>query len=406
MNEASVLVRAQTDHMTVAMLCGDKLVEYHHLEENAESYVGSVFLGRVERVLPGMKAAFVKLGLKQNGFLPLTEQEGFHQHMGKAPLVTGQDVLVQVKKDPKGEKGAFLTRDIALAGQYALVMPNNRHVGVSQRITDEGERSAAKRLGIRLGKGRFGVIIRHAALFAREADVFSEAEALYENYQQLATAAACRRAPELLLKPEHPLASLLKDYSARYQLSVYSDLAVLPAFEAGCDHHILPPDEMDMLFRQNRVEEQLEKALCRKVELSGGGNLMIDQREALHTIDVNTASNVAAEDERSLPLMQNLLAVEEIARQIRLRNLSGIILVDFIDMDTETERDEVLRTMEEAVRDDRVKTVIHGFTRLGILEMTRKRTRETLLEAFSLPCTHCGETGRVQRNKGKENERG
>jgi ribonuclease G len=152
---------------------------------------------------------------------------------------------------------------------------------------------------------------------------------------------------------------------------------------------------MDLLWRQNKVEHQLKQALCRKVELKDGGNLMIDQREALHTIDVNSASNVEAPEGMSLPLYQNFSAVSEIARQIRLRNLSGIVLVDFIDMDTQAERQAVLAAMEEAVRDDRVKTVIHGFTHLGILEMTRKRTSDTLLEMMSAPCKHCGGSGHI-----------
>ena len=157
----------------------------------------------------------------------------------------------------------------------------------------------------------------------------------------------------------------------------------------------IAPEEMDLLWRRSKVEHQLNQALSRKVGTPGGGNLMIDQREALHTIDVNSASNVETRDGMSLPLSQNLSAVSEIARQIRLRNLSGIVLVDFIDMDTEAERLAVLAAMEDAVRDDRVKTVIHGFTRLGILEMTRKRTSDTLLEMVSAPCKHCGGCGHI-----------
>ncbi|MBP3541100.1 MAG: ribonuclease E/G [Clostridia bacterium] len=386
MPDGLILVKTAGEKTLVAFLQDGMLMEYHQQDDSSESLVGAIFLGRVERVLPQVKAAFVKLGLKQNGFLPIREQEGYHQLMGDSPLITGTDVLVQVKKDPKGDKGAFLTRDVALPGQYVLLMPNNRHIGVSKRIEDESDRAAAKALGKKLADGRFGLIVRHAALFARESDIRDEAEALYEGWKSLADSAPFRKAPELLHTPDSPLSALVRDYSARYNLTVLAD-GDIPGAER------IPPEEMDLLWRRSKVEHQLKQALGRKVDTPGGGNLMIDQREALHTIDVNSASNVETRDGMSLPLSQNLSAVSEIARQIRLRNLSGIVLVDFIDMDTEAERQAVLAAMEDAVRDDRVKTVIHGFTRLGILEMTRKRTSDTLLEMMSAPCKHCGGCG-------------
>lgn len=388
MPDGLILVKAAGEKKLIAFLQDGMLMEYHQQDDAPESLVGAIFLGRVERVLPQVKAAFVKLGLRQNGFLPIREQDGYHQLMGDSPLVTGSDVLVQVKKDPKGDKGAFLTRDVALPGQYVLLMPNNRHIGVSKRIEDENDRAAAKALGKKLADGRFGLIVRHAALFARESDIRDEAEALYEGWKSLADSAPFRKAPELLEAPDSSLNALVRDYGARYKLEIISDTAIPDARQVA-------PEELDLIWRRSKVEHQLKQALARKVELKGGGNLMIDQREALHTIDVNSASNVQAAEGMSLPLHQNLSAVREIARQIRLRNLSGIVLVDFIDMDTEAERQAVLAAMEDAVRDDRVKTVIHGFTRLGILEMTRKRTSDTLLEALSAPCKHCGGSGHI-----------
>ena len=357
--------------------------------------MGALFLGRVERVLPQIKAAFVKLGLAQNGFLPIREQESFHQVNGPAPLLTGQDVLVQVKKDPKGEKGAFLTRDVILPGQYVLLMPMNHHVGVSKRIEGEEDHARARMLGKKLSGGRIGVIVRHAPLFARESEIRAEMEEMESEWNRLTAGVSCRKAPELLQKPVSPLKALCRDYSARHECSVLTDRPLSESLPEGVTVQQVSPEEMEERWNRLQIRRQLKEALGRKVPLANGGNLMIDQREALSTVDVNSGSFVESSGGQSLPLSQNLAAVGEIARQIRLRGLSGMILIDFIDMDREDERRQVQEAMEQALGDDRVKTVVHGFTRLGILEITRKRTGETLQEMLTQPCHACGETGRT-----------
>ena len=368
-----LLVRNGQEQTQIALLQEGRLLEYYQDVCEEERVVGSIFLGRVERVLPDVKAAFVRIGLKQNGFLPLKEAQSYHQACGNASLMSGQDILVQAKKAPKGGKGAFLTRDISLPGQYVLVMPLNRFVGLSKRIEHAEDRRRAQHLGERIADDRFGVIMRHAALFASEAEVRAEAEALWALWQQIKERAAYLKAP-VLMHAEPSMADVLaRDYSARHEIKRLEDEG------------------------WPRVEEQLRAALCRRVELADGGSLIIDEREALQTIDVNSGRTVTAQSGMSLPLQENLSAVPEIARQIRLRNLSGIILIDFIDMDTEKEREMVLARMQEAVSDDRVKNVIHGFTHLGLLEMTRKRTGESLRDMLTDPCGACRESGRVPR---------
>lgn len=359
----------------IALLDENRLLEYY--QENAEeaSVVGSVILGRVERVLPDVKAAFVKIGLKANGFLPLKEAESYHKTCGNVPLMSGQDILVQVKKAPKGGKGAFLTRDIAFPGQYVLLMPLNRFVGLSKRIECAEDRQRAKWLGERIAQNRFGVIVRHAALFASEAEVLEEAESLWQQWNEIAQKAQYGKAPALMYQEASMADVLLRDYSAR---------------------HAMEQEQGNEAWQRARVEEQLSQALGRRVELPDGGSLIIDEREALQTIDVNSGRLVKAQDGMSLPLMENLDAIPEIARQIRLRNLSGIILIDFIDMDSEGERQQVLERLSAAIADDRVKNVIHGFTRLGILEMTRKRTGDSLRDQLTTPCSACRESGRVR----------
>ncbi len=395
--EYTLLCREKGALCQTALVCEDRLLEYTQEEASGESLVGALFLGRVERVLPQIKAAFVKLGLAQNGFLPIREQESFHQANGPAPLMTGQDVLVQVKKDPKGEKGAFLTRDVILPGQYVLLMPMNRHIGVSKRIEGEEDHARARALGKKLSGGRVGVIVRHAALLARESEIRAEMEELEAQWSRLTAGASCRRAPELLQRPVSTLKALCRDYAARHPCQVLTDRALPEGLPEGVTAQALSPEEMETLFQRLHIRKQLQEALGRKVPLLNGGNLMIDQREALSTVDVNSGSFVESSGGQSLPLSQNLAAVREIARQIRLRGLSGMILIDFIDMDREDERRQVQQAMERALSDDRVKTVVHGFTRLGLLEITRKRTGETLQEMLTEPCRACGETGRAPK---------
>lgn len=356
----------------VALLSGERLLEYYEDPPAGERVVGSVFLGKVERVLPDIGAAFVNIGLKQSGFLHLKEAQSFHRTGGNQPLSSGQTLLVQARKAPKGGKGAFLTRDVSLPGQYVLVMPFNRFVGISKRVELPEHRARALALGERIAQKRFGVIVRHAALFADGRQVIEEAEALRSLWQSVLDRAAHEKAP-CLLHAEASMADVLRrDYGARHDVA-----------------EIAWPDAL--------VRRQLREALGRRVEIPGGGSLVIDEREALQTIDVNSGRTVKAQSLLGLPLEENLRAVPEIARQIRLRNLSGIILVDFIDMPGEEERRQVQARMEEALSDDRVKNVVHGFTHLGLLEMTRKRTGESLRELLTTPCERCGESGRVPR---------
>lgn len=392
-----LLFQGSPESTRIALLDETRLLEFYQEDTGAQSLVGSVFLGRVERVLPDVKAAFVKLGLRQNGFLPLREAESYHRTSGSASLMTGQDVLVQVKKDPRGEKGAFLTRDIGLPGQYVLLMPKNRFVGLSRRVTGEEDRARAQALGRRIADGRFGLIVRHAALFASVAEVQAEAEALWQMWCEIERHAQYVKAPALLHQEPSMISVLLRDYAARHPIEVLSHLEPPETPPQGVTWRTLPAVEMEAAWSAARVEKQVDEALCRRVLLPGGGSLVIDEREALTTIDVNSGSTVTAAGGETLAVEENLRAAAEAARQIRLRNLSGILLIDFIDMQSDADRARVLAAMEQAASDDRVKTVIHGFTSLGLLEMTRKRTRDTLSDTLTQPCDACHATGRVRR---------
>ena len=303
-----LLVQGTPDSARIALLDETRLLEFYQEDTGAQSLVGSVFLGRVERVLPDVKAAFVKLGLRQNGFLPLREAESYHRTSGSASLMTGQDVLVQVKKDPKGEKGAFLTRDISLPGQYVLLMPRNRFVGLSRRMTVEEDRARAQALGRRIADGRFGLIVRHAALFAPVAEVEAEAEALWESWRETEERARYCKAPALLHEEPPMLSVLLRDYAARHPIEVLSRLEPPEALPQGVTWQTLTAVEMEAAWSAARVEKQVDEALSRRVPLPGGGSLIIDEREALTTIDVNSGSTVTAADGETLAVEENLRA--------------------------------------------------------------------------------------------------
>lgn len=379
---APFILLCRRDGRTALLTESNRLLEFEQDSGQEGSLAGTILLGKVERVLPDVKATFVKIGQPKNGFLPLKEADSFHQTNGNAPLMSGKEILVQVKKDGKGEKGAFLTRDIALPGQYGLVMPRNRFIGVSKRIEDPEDHARAKALGKQISNDRFGLIVRHAALFARAQDVQEEIEALWQEWLALERQAACVKAPCVLRREASAAERLCRDYAARHPITQHTEAE-------------LGQTAMEALWDGAHVDRQLREALLRRVELPQGGSLVIDEREALTTIDVNTGSTVQAEKRGQLPLEENLRAVPEIARQIRLRNLSGILLVDLIDMDSDLQRAQVQQAMEEALSDDRVKTVVHGFTHLGLLEITRKRTRESLRELLTQPCKACRETGRI-----------
>ena len=400
--EMKIFARTANHRREIAALCDGRLMEYIQEDAGAVSLVGTVLLGSVERVLPPVGAAFIKIGQPLNGFLPLTEKESFERNDSRAPLRTGTEVLVQVKKDAQGEKGAFLTRDIALPGLYCIYMPLNRHVGVSGRVKNEEDREKLAALGRELA-AEGGMIMRHAALGTKPEEITEELEGLRALWQEIVKKAAHSKPPAVLYQEPSAFSALLRDDAARYHLSVLADSeayrAELPTANTPFD---LQSDiEMEALWQGAGIARQLTEALGRQVQLKGGGTLVIDEREALTTIDVNTARRVGTECEQGLGFVQNMEACEEVARQIRLRNLSGILLIDFIDMESDQEREQVQNALGEALAKDRTKTVLHGFTRLGLFEMTRKRTRESLSQLLTVPCTVCRETGRSARKDRK-----
>ena len=370
----------------LAVVEDGKLCEYL-LEDAASAAAETMYLGRVERIVPGMKAAFVDIGQARNGFLPSEERSA----TAMLPrLQTGDRVLVQVKREPQGEKGAFLTRDVTLCGQYVILMPMNRYIGVSSRV-EESERPALKNMGTGIAEGRFGLIMRAASMQAEESVIREETDELLARWETIRRTAPTAHAPSMVYRPRTALDSLLDDYRPRCIDRLVTNDEALAASIAGELPVTLADSE---LMERAGLTRQRDKALERRVWLDCGGTLVIDPCEAMTVIDVNTAKNTGKKELEQTILKTNLEACAEIARQVRLRNLGGIILIDMIDMEREEHRQQVIDALKKALAADRVKTVVHGMTALGLIEMTRKRSRVPLRDEWTRPCRACCGAGR------------
>ncbi|MBQ8557113.1 MAG: Rne/Rng family ribonuclease [Clostridia bacterium] len=358
----------------IAVVENGHLVEY--LPEEGDASAEGIYLGKVERVVPGMKAAFIQIGQEKNGFLPLEEKNA----PDMPRLQAGQSIMVQVRKEAQGVKGAYLTRDISLCGEYVLLSPLNRRIAVSARIKSESERKALKELGKRMADGAFGLVMRAAAAEAEEQAIAGEVTALWAQWEAICKTAPTAHVPSLLHTPRTLLDGVLDDYRSRG-----IDRIVTNDGELAQRLSDIAPVKLagDDLMEVARITTQLSKALERRVWLDSGGTLVIDPCEAMTVIDVNTAKFTGKTGLEDTVLRLNLEACGEIARQVRLRNLSGIIIIDMIDMVAREHHQAVLEALESAFSSDRVKTVIHGFTSLGLVEMTRKRARPPLKEVLA-----------------------
>ncbi|MBE0601740.1 MAG: ribonuclease E/G [Firmicutes bacterium] len=392
------LVKADAHGRSIAVEENGRLVEFYQERGAEDSLVNAVLMGKVGRIMKGLEAAFVKIGHPKAGFLPLREMESYTANAKDPALAAGSEIVVQVKKDAKGDKGAFLSRDIAMPGQYLIYMPFNRHVGVSERVTDEQDRKTLLQTGKQLSKGEFGVILRNAALGQPENALWDELETLRSRWMLITEKAEHAKAPELLYREDSLLSVLVRDYAPRYNLHITCNDKVnrMPAAPVGLLWEQIGNEELDALWAKHAIDEQLRTALSRHVPLANGGTLTIDEREALTTIDVNSGS-FTARDNAAYQL--NLSACAEIAAQIRLRNLSGILIIDFVDMETDDQRLQISAVLQNYLTRERQKTVIHGFTSLGLLEITRKRMGVTLRDQLKEPCDICGGTGYKRKGK-------
>ncbi|HEY6822296.1 MAG TPA: ribonuclease G [Burkholderiales bacterium] len=410
-----ILINVTPQETRVAILSAGVVQELLIERTASRGLVGNIYMGRVARVLPGMQSAFVEIGLERAAFLHVADL--WSKEAGRPieqVLTEGQALMVQVVKDPIGTKGARLSTQISIAGRLLVYLPAlssdaDPHIGISQRIEGENGRQALReRLRELLPAGeKGGYIIRTLAETAAESELRADIEYLrhlWSAIEQRSKADEGRSAARLLYQDLSLAQRVLRDMvgagTARVLVDSRENFQKLGAFA----EHYMPEVRGRLehytgerpVFELYNVEAEIERALSRRVDLKSGGYLIIDQTEALTTIDVNTGGYVGSRNFDDTIFKTNLEAAQSIARQLRLRNLGGIIVVDFIDMESAEHRAAVLEELKRALGRERTRMTVNGFTALGLVEMTRKRTRESLAHVLCEPCPTCGGRGEVK----------
>jgi ribonuclease E len=397
----------------MAVLEGRQLVEHYvstPTDENT-SIDGNIYLGRVQNVLPGMEAAFIDIGTPKNGVLyrgdvayDPSEVEGGEKPRIERVLRNGQAITVQVTKNPIAHKGARLTQEVSLAGRFVVMVPGQPQTyGISKRLPDD-ERKRLRRVLDRVKPKDAGLIVRTAAEGATEEELERDMLRLTAQWNQI-DALAKKAKPGSLLYKEPPLAIRLirEEFTKEYRGVVIDDRQMYDEVKSYIDamapelservEYYDPVEENLPVFEKFHVHEQLHKALDRKVWLPSGGSLVIERTEALTVIDVNTGKNVGSSNLEETVYRNNLEAAEVVARELRLRDIGGIIVIDFIDMEIKSNREAVETAFREALARDKTRTQIFPISELGLVEMTRKRVSEGLVEAFSSTCPECNGRG-------------
>src|SRR5688572_15956792 len=398
-----------TPQETRVAIAGSGVVQELLVERSASrGLVGNIYMGKVARVLPGMQSAFVEIGLARAAFLHVADiwEEREAAKPIEKVLAEGQPILVQVLKDPIGTKGARLSTQVSIAGRLLVYLPHDPHIGISQKIGDENGRQALReRLKELLPSGEAGgFIVRTLAETATEAELRADIDYLRHLWGAISERSLGAAPPQLLYQDLSLAQRVLRDVATGQTARVVVDsretfqkLAAfaeryMPQLRGKLEHYAGERP----LFDLHNVEAEIEKALSRRVDLKSGGTLIVDQTEALTTIDVNTGGFVGSRNFDDTVFKTNLEAAQAIARQLRLRNLGGIIIIDFIDMENVEHRSAVLDELRRAVARDRTRVTLSGFTGLGLVEMTRKRTRESLSHILCEPCPACAGRGEVR----------
>jgi len=418
--QQDILINWSPQETRVAIIESGAVQELHVERTLERGLVGNVYLGKVARVLPGMQSAFIDIGLERAAFLHVADLHGVrqdeqsgHRH-GQPPVpiekrvFEGQPLMVQVIKDPIGTKGARLSTQISIAGRLLVFLPQDDHVGVSQKIPGEQRDALRARLHQLVGTpatgGGGGFILRTNGEDASDAELADDIAYLRKTWARIREAATRLPSGSLLHQDLNLLQRVLRDLVTEETQTIRIDSREQFALLQDFGREFMPQAaERLQLYKGERpifdlfnVDEEIAKALGRRVDLKSGGYLIVDQTEALTTVDVNTGGFVGARNFDDTIFKTNLEAAHAIARQLRLRNLGGIIIVDFIDMQREDHRDAVLAEFRKQLARDRVKTMAGGFSQLGLVEMTRKRTRESLAHMLCEPCAWCQGAGQVR----------
>ncbi len=412
-----ICVHVRPEMTQIALLEGRTLVEHYisRAADDATQIDGNIYRGRVQNVLPGMEAAFIDIGTPKNAVLyhgdvrfdtdDVETPKGSGQPRIEHLLKPGQTILCQVTKNPIGAKGARLTQEVSLPGRFVVLVPNSTAYGISKRL-DDGERKRLRRIVDAVRPQGHGLIVRTAAAGASAEELEADIARLVEQWDMIAAASLKGQGPALLYRePAIAVRVIREELNREYRAVVIDDEAL---YEQVRDYvGAVNPELADRVeffdteieslpvFERYHVHEQLHKALDRKVFLPSGGSLVIDRTEALTVIDVNTGKNVGTTNLEETVYRNNLEAAEEVARQLRLRDIGGIIVIDFIDMEIRENRDKVGSALRSALARDKTRTQVSDISELGLVEMTRKRVSEGLIESMSTTCEVCGGRGIV-----------
>lgn len=409
-----ILVNVTPFETRVAIMEQGTLQEIHIERTSQRGKVGNIYIGKVVRVLPGMQSAFIDIGLERAAFIHIADlrenriarNNGLPQLHIEKILFEGQSVMVQVIKDAINNKGARLSNQVSIAGRFLVYMPFDDHIGVSQKIEEETERERLKNIVASLSPAneKGGYIIRTQAEMVSEEEIQRDIEYLRLRWKKLKEAIQTQGAPSLVYQDLDLLERVMRDMvipdthsieidsrSASQHLIEWSNI-----YTPKITHKINHYTGSRPLFDTANIEDEIDAALSRRVNLKSGGYLVIDQTEALTSIDVNTGGFVGWRNFNDTVFKTNLEASVEIARQLRLRNLGGIIIIDFIDMDNPEHQETVLAELQKALIKDRTRTTLNGFSPLGLVEMTRKRSRDSLTTLLTEPCPACDSRGYVK----------
>jgi ribonuclease E len=376
---------------------------------------GNIYQGRVQNVLPGMEAAFVDIGTPKNAVLYRGDVRYDADDVEGGPrpaqariehlLRPGQSILCQVTKNPIGTKGARLTQEVSIPGRFVVLVPNSDTYGISKRLADD-ERKRLRRILDDVRPAGHGLIVRTAAEGASADELSRDVRRLLKQWEGIEAAAKKAPSPSLLYRePDMAVRVIREEFNHDYRGVIIDDetlfgevrdyvASISPEVADRVEYFDQAADGLPM-FERHHIHEQLHRALDRKVWLPSGGSLIIERTEALTVIDVNTGKNVGTSNLEETVFRNNLEAAEEVARQLRLRDIGGIIVIDFIDMEIAVNRAEVIRVFRDALARDKTRTQVFDISELGLVEMTRKRVSEGLVEAFSLTCPTCAGRGIV-----------
>ena len=420
-----IFINSTPQESRIAIMEDGVLAELLIERKEEMGVAGNIYKGKVARVLPGMQAAFIEIGMEKAGFLHAsdfsTEPEDalagddveFEEppkptHSRRLPLEKqisrGEEILVQVAKDPLGTKGARVTSHVSLPGRYMVFMPGNRHIGISRRIESEEERKRLREIAQSLGTEKGGFILRTACEGLSKREIQRDFHFLTKLWTRIQQKAESASAPALIHQDLDLIARTIRDFFTADTEQVVIDSPKDHRRVVDFARHFMPRlkakivlySGKEPLFEHQAIEEKIVKALDRRVWLRSGGYIIIERTEALTAVDVNTGRFVGKHNQEDTILKTNLEAVQEVVRQLRLRNAGGIIIIDFIDMEKEGNRKKVYEALREALKRDKARTNILKISELGLVEMTRQRSRESLENQMLRPCPHCEGRGRIK----------